>query len=217
MTDTDRSDIQKIFDFIRYLQEFKQLQRFAGQTFWKDYPQPERYESNADHTWRMAMILVVISDRLSQPIDMVKAMKILLVHDIPEMIAGDESPLGKSGTGMDSHAFNHERAQKKAQREKDAARKIFDTLPPKESQELYEAYLAYNEQSSFEARVVKAIDRFEGKLQAFEYSQGTLFREHYDFTMKYGVEALGIDPVIEELGSMLLHEFREHYTEFEKI
>ena len=35
-----------------------------------------------------------------------KALKMALVHDIPEIIAGDASPLGESGTGEDSHSFN---------------------------------------------------------------------------------------------------------------
>src|SRR5690606_19600213 len=99
-----------------------------------------------------------------QPIDFKKAMKMLLIHDIPEMIAGDPSPLGTDGSGQDSHAYNQSKADEKFDREKAAAQEIFNKLPKDQAEELFELWLEFENQSSFEARVVKAIDKLEGKL-----------------------------------------------------
>ncbi|MEN9390488.1 MAG: hypothetical protein RLZZ283_588 [Candidatus Parcubacteria bacterium] len=210
------NDIKKIFEFTTYLEGFKKLERFVGQTFWREYPKPHHYESNADHSWRMAMLLVVLESRLAQPIDFKKAMTMLLIHDIPELIAGDPSPLGASGTGEDSHAFNEKLAEEKFEREKSAAEIIFAKLPHAEAERLMELWLEFENQSSYEARVVRALDKFEGKLQCIEYTNSVMFKPHYDFTMRYGVDTFAVDPVIKELGDVLLKELETNYTEFKQ-
>ncbi|MEK7530901.1 MAG: HD domain-containing protein [Patescibacteria group bacterium] len=208
------SDIKKIFEFTTYIEGFKKLERFVGQTFWREYPQPHHYESNADHSWRMAMLLVVLEPRLAKPFDFKKAMTMLLIHDIPELIAGDPSPLGVSGTGEDSHAFNDVLAEEKFEREKSAAEIIFSKLPNVDAEALMTYWLEFENQSSYEARVVKALDKFEGKLQCIEYTKSVMFKTHYDFTMRYGVDTFAVDPTIKELGDILLNELDTNYKEF---
>jgi len=208
------SDIQKIFEFTTYLEGFKKMERFVGQVFWRDYPQPKQYESNADHTWRMAMMLVTLEDKLSQEIDFKKAMKMLLVHDIPEMISGDPSPLGSDGTGSDSHAYDRDKASEKFNKENQAAENIFSKLPSSQASELHDLWLEFESQSSYEAKLVKALDKLEGKLQAYEYTKGVVFPKHRDFNLAYGVESYKMDPATEEFGEILLNKMKEDYIEF---
>ncbi len=162
------------------------------------------------------MMLVALERHLSQPIDFKKAMKMVLIHDIPEIIAGDADPLGSQGTGHDSHIYNKEAAKKKHEREAEAAKIIFAKLPTQDGDELLALWHEFEAQSSYEARVVKAIDKLEGKLQAFEYTNGTMFKEHFDFTMKYGTHTYSADPATEEFGSILLAALEKNYTEFKK-
>lgn len=208
------SDIQKIFDFTSFLEGFKKLERFVGQVFWRDYPQPQKYESDADHTWRMAMMLVLIEPHLSQPIDFKKAMKMALIHDVPEILAGDASPLGTDGTGKDSHAYNAQAAEEKHRKEKEAAQRIFGQLPAAQRDDLLATWQECEDQTSFEARVVKAIDKLEGKLQAFEYCNGVMYKEHHHFCMTYGNETYNADPATKEFGDILLRKFKENFQEF---
>ena len=84
----------KILDFLRVAGELKNLERFRGHFFFKDYPQRERYESVADHTWRMTLFLVLVEKQLSQPIDLSRALKMTLIHDLPEIIAGGPKSVG---------------------------------------------------------------------------------------------------------------------------
>lgn len=211
-----KTETEQLLGFVKLMEELKKLERFKDSVFWKEYPFPRRYESVADHTWRVAIMLVVIEKYLSQPIDVAKALKMALIHDIPEIIAGDASPLGTDGTGRDSHAYNAQKAQEKFEAEKKAARKIFDRLPPDQADEFYNLWLEFEAQISFEAKVVKALDRIEGKLQAFEYSGGNLFKEHMKFSLTYGVETYSVDPAIEKLGKLVGKELKTSLKEFVK-
>lgn len=210
------SDIKKIFAFTTYIGQFKKMERFVGQFYWRDYPKVERYDSNADHTWRMAMILTVIEPHLSQPIDFKKAMRMLLIHDIPEIIAGDASPLGTDGTGNDSHAYSEDASKRKYEAEKAASLEIFGKLPQEQATELNDLWHEYEKQECFEAKIIKAIDKFEGKLQASEYRQGSWFKEHFAWTLAYGKETFTTDPALQELMDVLAEDMHSNYTEYTK-
>ena len=112
----------------------------------------------------------------------------LLIHDIPEIIVGDASPLGSDGTGNDSHAYNEEASGRKYEAEKEASLEIFGKLPESQAKELHDLWLEFEKQECFEAKVVKAIDKFEAKLQASEYRQGSWFKDHLAWTLAYGKE-----------------------------
>jgi len=209
-----KTDYNKLLNFISTLEGLKKIERFKEQVFWREYPFPERFESVADHTWRLAMMLIVIEQHLSEPIDLSKALKMALIHDIPEIITGDKSPLGSDGSGKDSHAYNEVMANQKYEAEKKAAQKIFSKLGDEQGDELYNLWLEYEEQRSFEAKVVKALDKIEAKLQAMEYSKGNVFKKHMEFNVKYGVETYEVDPVIKELGMAVVREFKGKFEEF---
>ena len=146
--------------------------------------------------------------------DFKKAMKMLLIHDIPEIIAGDASPLGSDGTGKDSHAYSEDASQRKYEAEKAASLEIFGKLPQVQTKELNDLWLEYEKQECFEARVVKAIDTFEGKLQASEYRQGSWFKDHFAWTLAYGKDTFKTDPALQELMEVLALSMRENYTEY---
>ena len=204
---------EKLLTFFKLMQEVKNLIRFEGQVFWEDYP-PRRYESVADHTWRMGMMLITIEPHLQKPINLSHALKMLLVHDIPEIIAGDASPLGSDGTGNDSHAYNKDVQESRHKSEEEAAREIFGKLPKEQGDELLNLWLEFEAQESFEAKVVKAIDKIEAILQVLEYTNGYVHAQHREFNMTYGVKPAAIDPALKSLMQAILNELDEKYIEF---
>lgn len=206
-------EIRQLLQFIGSLEELKKIERWKGQVFWRDYSFPDRYEFVADHTWRVAMMLIVIQKHLSQPINIAKAMKMALIHDVPEIVVGDASPLGSDGTGKDSHAYSKEIAEQKSEEEKKAAKKIFGELGEGGS-ELYDLWLEYEMQQSFEARVAKALDKIEAKIQALEYSEGKLFKENLDFMIRYGVETFAVDPSIQVLGDAIIRDVKDNFSPY---
>ena len=110
--DNMQTSLEKILEFTSQIEMLKKMERYRGQFYWRDYPEQERYESVADHSWRLGMMLILIKDELSQPLNVEKALKMALIHDAPEITAGDESPLGEDGTGKDTYAFNEQKQKK---------------------------------------------------------------------------------------------------------
>lgn len=211
-----KSSLKKVFTFATYIEKLKKLERYKGQFYWKDYPFPKRYESVADHTWRLVLLIICIKDELSKEIDLEKALKMAIIHDIAEIIAGDESPLGNDGTGKNSHAFNEEIKKKIFLKEKAAAIKIFSKLPKKIGKEFLDLWLEFEEQKSYEAKVVKSLDRLEAVLQVLEYSKGSLFATHLEFNKAYGLKGSDADPATQELGQIIIAKMQKKFKEFKK-
>lgn len=181
-------DLQQFFEFAREIGKLKQLERFKGHHYWKDYPELPRYESVADHTWRLGMLVLMFADQLTRKIDLEKALKMVLIHDLPEIIAGDESPIGDDGTGKKTHAYDPGIAQEKHLKEKEAATALFGMLPKAQAEALFEIWLEYEQQKSFESRVIKALDKIEALMQVLEYREGHLFEKHLEFTISYALK-----------------------------
>lgn len=209
-------ETKQLIAFFHFLEGLKKLERYRDNIFWRDYHWIERWESVADHTWRMAMMLVVLEKRLQRSIDLARALKITLVHDLPEIIAGDESALGSDESGVDSHHTNPERKQEKFMREEAAAREIFGMLPEEEREEYYALWREYEDLSSYEAQVVKAIDKLEARFQIIEYTDCRVYEKHLQPIKEIGLQDMEKEPVVKELYDALMQHFDAHYTEFTK-
>ena len=48
-----------------------------------------RHENDAEHSWHLAMMTIVLAGHSNQPIDVLKVLKMVLNHDIVEIDAGD--------------------------------------------------------------------------------------------------------------------------------
>jgi len=210
------STLEQFFSFTTLIEKLKKIERFKNQYYWRDYHKPERYESVADHTWRVSILVLLFGDKLLKSFDTEKALKMALVHDLPEIIIGDKSPMGEDGTGRNTFAFDKQEAEIKRRQEKQSAKFLFDNLPEPTANELFATWLEFNEQKSFEACVVKALDRIEAMIQILEYSRGYLFENHLEFTIKYGLEVSDIDPVIVEFGELIADKLRRHFKELKK-
>lgn len=207
---------KEIFEFTNLAGKLKEIERFKGQFYWRDYPKPTRYESPADHSWRLALLVILFADQLSQKLDLEKALKMAVVHDLHEVVCGDASPVGEDGDGNKTYAFNKKIAKQKSAREIKGAKKIFAKLPRKQAADLYKIWLEYEQAKSFEAKVVKSLDKIEASIQVLQYRQGHMFPEHLEFTAKYGTKGSEVDPAIHEFGQFIVQELRKKYREFKK-
>lgn len=210
------SSLKQLHDFSLLINQLKLIERYNGQFYWRDYPTPSRWESVADHSWRLSVLVLLFANRLSRPFNVEKALKMALVHDLPEIIAGDASPLGETGTGSDSHAFNKEVQAKRHVDEKSAAKTIFAKLDSPDGSQLYEAWLETETLASFEARVVKALDKIEAMTQVLEWRNGHMFKEHLEFTLKYGKKGANVDPAIAEYAAYVAALMQQRYRKFKK-
>jgi putative hydrolase of HD superfamily len=118
----------------------------------KDY----RRESTADHSWRITLMALLWADRLDTPIDKDRAMKIALVHDLAEALAGDIPVHQQSTVAKSKHRLAEQQAMETM---------IGVLTPTKEEHEIYQYWLEYEEQKTPEAKFVKAIDKLEAFIQ----------------------------------------------------
>ncbi len=210
------NDVDQLYDFVSSIEALKRLERFRGQYGWKDYPKPVWYESVASHSWRLAMMVMTIAPKLSKPIDLEKTLKMALIHDLPEIIAGDDSPMGDDCTGKNTHAYNDDLAAQKHDREKIAARELFSSLPDDQAQEIYDLWLESEQLETFESQVIKALDKIEGTLQAFQYQNAHMYPEHFEFSITYCMKYADVDPAIRELGESVVRRMKEQYKPYER-
>jgi putative hydrolase of HD superfamily len=115
-------------------------------------------ESVADHSYRTALMAMVISD--SRGLDTGKAMRLALLHDLPEAVVGDAMPEERSG-------------RRKTALETKAMVELLNDLPPGERALYLQAWLEFVDGKSAESKLVRQLDKLEMAIQAWEYVQGS--------------------------------------------
>lgn len=83
-----------------------------------------RLENSGEHSWHVALMAVLMEEHANAPVDICRVMKMLLIHDVVEIDAGD--------------TFVYDTAATKEQAEKEikAAERLFGMLPTDQGQEL---------------------------------------------------------------------------------
>jgi len=107
----------------------------------------ERRENSAEHSWHAAVAAMLLVRHADVPIDLLRVLKILLVHDIVEIDAGD------------TYCFDSPRVANKTMRERQAAGRLFGLLPAEQADELFELWEEFESGQTPEARFAAAVDR----------------------------------------------------------
>lgn len=133
--------MQQIVDFILELDKLKSVTR-------KVRPHGlARYENTAEHSWQIVMLALPLEHCAREPINIDRAIRMLLVHDIGEIDAGDIIVFAERGW----------EEQKAAERR--SVQRIFGLLPDDTGSLLLELWLEFEESRTAEARFAHAIDR----------------------------------------------------------
>lgn len=106
-----------------------------------------RRENTAEHSWFLAMMVIVLSEHANEPIDVRRCLELVLVHDIVEIDAGD------------TFLYDEVGRVDKAEREADAARRIFGLLPADQASWMWQVWDEYESASTGEARFAHSVDR----------------------------------------------------------
>ena len=110
-----------------------------------------RLENSAEHSWHLAMAVLACADLANEPVDLLKAVKMALVHDVVEIDCGD--------IFIYNYIGNPKAAAEKSVLESKAARRVFGLLPTELGEELRQLWEAYERQETPEAKFVYALDR----------------------------------------------------------
>jgi putative hydrolase of HD superfamily len=142
---TDRLDRQ-----IAFLNEADRLKSIVRGTTLCD---GSRYENSAEHSWHLALYALVLSDQAGPEVDLGLAIKMLIVHDIVEIDAGDNPIFGE---------FD---AAEMEQLEQAAADRIFGLLPNDIAIDLRAIWDEFEAAATPTAQFAKSLDRFQPPMQ----------------------------------------------------
>ena len=167
-------------DFIKEIDKLKYIQRKTKLL------NSDRCENDAEHSWHLAMMAMVLAQHSNEPVDILRVMKMVLIHDIVEIDAGD---IFLYDTQNDHDNTDAERL---------AAKRIFGLLPVEQANEFISIWEEFEAGDTAEAKFARAMDRLEPLLQNVSNKGGTwsefdvTYQKVYD---KKKVIAAGAAPV----------------------
>jgi putative hydrolase of HD superfamily len=141
--------------FIKEIDKLKYIQR-KTKLFNSD-----RHENDAEHSWHLAVMAMVLAEHADKPVDILKVVKMVLIHDLVEIDAGDVFiyDTTKNHTNTDEERL--------------AAKRIFGLLPQEQAAEYIAIWEEFEEGITDDAKFAKAMDRFEPLLQNTSNNGGT--------------------------------------------
>lgn len=142
-------------NFIKEIDKVKYIQR-KTKLFNSD-----RNENDAEHSWHLAVMAIVLAEHSNEDIDVLKVVKMVLIHDIVEIDAGD------------TFIYDTQKDHANTDEERLAANRIFGLLPKEQAEELIAVWEEFEAGETKEAKFAKAMDRLEPLLQNTSNEGGT--------------------------------------------
>ena len=124
-----------------------------------------RRENDAEHAWHMAIMAFVLQEYANEPVDVLRVMKMVLMHDLVEIYAGD------------TYAYDEMGKESQRERELAAADKIFGMLPEDQEQEFRAIWEEFEEKKSPESKFARMLDNYQ-PLSLNNANQGGDWRAH---------------------------------------
>lgn len=145
----------KQIDFIKEIDKVKYIQR-KTKLF-----NSNRNENDAEHSWHLAMMALILAEHANEPIDVLKVVKMVLIHDIVEIDAGD------------TFIYDMQKNHVNTDQERLAANRIFGLLPQEQSKEFIAVWEEFEAGLTPEAKFARTMDRLEPLLQNTSNNGGT--------------------------------------------
>lgn len=118
-----------------------------------------RRENSAEHSWHIAVMALILAEHANAPFDLLHVLKMLLVHDIVEIDAGDTPAYADQGA--------------KVVNEEHAAQRIFGLLPDDQRDECIALWHEFDAGASAESKFANAVDRLMPTLHNFNTDGGS--------------------------------------------
>lgn len=147
---------------IQFIVEIDKLKGILRQTPLAD---GSRRENSAEHSWHLAMMALVLVEYVPPEVDLLRALKMLLLHDLVEIDAGDV------------FCYDEQANQNKAERESLAAARLFGLLPQAQGAELQGIWQEFEAFETPTARFAVALDRLQ-PLLLNQQNQGGTWKMH---------------------------------------
>src|SRR4051812_18271634 len=148
---------------IEFIAECDKLKDIFRQTL---NTQSRRAENDAEHSWHLCLCVIVLAEHANAPtLDVLRVLKMLIVHDLVEIDAGD------------TFAYDVAAMANQHEREAVAAERIFGLLPPDQASGFRALWDEFEEKQTPEAKFATAVDRFQPMLLNCR-TQGAAWNRH---------------------------------------
>ncbi|OGI65247.1 hypothetical protein A3A95_03640 [Candidatus Nomurabacteria bacterium RIFCSPLOWO2_01_FULL_39_18] len=114
----------------------------------------KRQESVAEHSWMLCLLAVILEDKLKKKVNLLKILKMLLIHDLAESVTGD----------IPVHEVSA-RQNRKYESEKKVFKKLVKNLPNKNAKEIISLWEEFEENKTKEAKFANSLDKMEAIMQ----------------------------------------------------
>ena len=147
--------LKKHLDFLIKIDEAKEIFRhtklFSG----------KRKENDAEHSWHISLMALILEEHSNEnDLNMLKVIKMLLIHDLVEIYSGD-------------YIVFTENTLEKENKEKIGALEIFGILPEGQREEYLGLWFEFEDRNTKEAKYARALDRLEPIMQNYYNNGGT--------------------------------------------
>jgi putative hydrolase of HD superfamily len=148
---------------IEFILEIDKLKNVLRRTTLLDR---SRQENSAEHSWHIALILLVLFEYADEDnLNFLQVIKLLLAHDLVEIDAGD------------TYCYDEVGGQEKKIREIKAAERIFNILPPDQAHAFRALWDEYEDKDTPESKFANALDRLQPFLHNY-YTRGHTWQKH---------------------------------------
>lgn len=125
----------------------------------------DRAENDAEHSFHLAIMASVLAEHAAEPVDVLRTMQMVLIHDVVEIDAGD------------TYCYDAEGYRDKAEREKKAADRLFSLLPEDQAARYRGLWEEFEARRTPEARFANALDRIQPMVLNFQKG-GISWKKH---------------------------------------
>jgi putative hydrolase of HD superfamily len=154
------NQIRRLQQQLEFMIEIDKLKQISRKTILTDQ---SREENTAEHSWHIAMAVFLFSEYAQdQKLDLCRVVKMLLVHDLVEIDAGD------------TYCYDHQNRQHQSKKEEEAAERIFKILPPDQSRSFRALWDEFENRDTSESKYANALDRFQAFLQNY-FTRGQIW------------------------------------------
>ncbi|WP_255032229.1 HD domain-containing protein [Bordetella genomosp. 1] len=138
--------VEKLERQLEFLREIDRLKSVLRQSPLLDR---SRRENSAEHSWHLAMYALVLAEYACGPVNTLRVIQMLLLHDVVEIDVGDFPIHGGHSAAL------------QAEQERAAAARLFGLLPQPQATEFHLLWEEFERAESEDARFAKALDRFQ--------------------------------------------------------
>ena len=152
------NEITQVLDFIIEIEKLKDVHR-------KTRPVGlDRYENSAEHSWHVCLSALMLKDYANEVIDIDRVIKMLLIHDLGEIDAGDTIIYAS-----ETQAIKDE--------EEAGIKRILDILPEAKAEQFMVLWHEFEAGETADSQYAKAIDRVPPLLHNL-HGNGHSWRDH---------------------------------------